>query len=240
MCCTKAHLIGGMASIALPFLVNFFIYVGRSLVRSYSKMVKRTSTATSSSVISAGPEDRVRKVGVASSDNFQVSHAELFPLFPFVYLYHTPYICMNIYRKRSSTVRAKGCSNLVCGDVGLPKVLTCPKSHPELLDFHTHCWCHGQDNHVCVYCMQNHLLVAHIDIIFQVQNHSAVSLFMVARGEGANVLGESAQGILTICGDYFLFCFQVGEVYCQKVKKNSVGINPQKLQPVSWEIGGSF
>ena len=69
----------------------------RSLVPSYSKMVKCSSTATLSSVFSAGPEDRARKVGVAS----------------------------------------------------------------------------------------------------------AVSLLLVALGEGANVSGVIAQGILTICGDYF-------------------------------------
>ena len=122
-------------------------------------------------------------------------------------------LCME-YRKRSRLVRAKGCSNLLCRDV--PKVSNCPKSHPELLDVYLHCCCHGQDNQV--YCPQNRLLVAHIYSILQVQNHSAVSLFMVVRDEGAKVSGEIAQGILTICGDYLLVCLKVGEVYCQEGK----------------------
>ena len=143
------------------------------------------------------------------------------------------------YRKRSGLFRVKGCSNLLRGDV--PKVSTCPKSHLELLDVYHHYCCHGQDNQVCVYCPQNHLLVAHIDSILQVQNHSAVSLFMVARGEGAKVSGEMAQGILTTCSDYLLLCFKVGEVYCQEGKQLcSVGIDPQKLLPVSSKIGGAF
>ena len=74
-----------------------------------------------------------------------------FPCSPLYICITPPIYACNIYRMRSRTVKAKGCSNLVYGDVGLPKVLTRPKSHPELLDFHTHCWCHGQDNHVISY-----------------------------------------------------------------------------------------
>ena len=52
---------------------------------------------------------------------------------------------------------------------------------------------------VSTYCPQNHLLLAHIDSILQVQNHSAVSLFMVPRGDGAKVHRASAPFVVTTC-----------------------------------------
>ena len=115
-------------------------------------MVKRSSTATLSSVISAGPEDIARKVGVASSNTFQVSDADLFPLVPKDDTISHPIYMVGRDRDLSGPIR------------DVPKVSTCPKSHPELLDVYLHYCCHGQDNHVCVYCSQNHL-VAHIDSI---------------------------------------------------------------------------
>ena len=129
-------------------------------------------------------------------------------------------------RKRSRLVRAKGCNNLLRGDV--PKVSTYPKSHSELLDVYLHCCCHGQDNHVCVYCSQNHLLVAHIDSILQVQNLSAVSLFMFARAKEL----KSRRRLHRASSPYVATtCFSVSRwVRCTAKKVNNcfVGIDPQK------------
>ena len=131
------------------------------------------------------------------------------------------------YGKRSRLVRTKGCSNPLRGD--LPEVSQKPPKAPGCLS--PLLLPRGQDNHACVYCPQNHLLVAHIDSILQVQNHSAVSFLLVALGEGANVSGVIAQGILTICGDYLLLCFKVDEVYCQAGEQLCfVGIDPQNFR----------
>ena len=52
---------------------------------------------------------------------------------------------------------------------------------------------------------------------------------------------EIAQGILTTCVDYLLLGFQVSDVHFQEDKQlRFVGIDLQKLLPVSWEIGRSI
>ena len=134
-------------------------------------MVKRSSTATSLSVISAGPEDRARKVGVAYSITSRFLMLTSSPLHQRMIPYVSHPIYMHgIYRyKRSRLVRAEGCSNLVCG-----MYLKC---RPVL----------------------KYTQSSHIGSIFQVQNHSAVGLCMVAQGEGAKVSGETAQLVVTTC-----------------------------------------
>ena len=172
---------------ALPFLVNSslsFIYFGRVPRTVNTAMVKRSSTATSLSVISAGPEDRARKVGVAYSNTSRFLMLTSSPLHQRMipYVSHPVYM-HGIYRyKRSRLVRAEGCSNLVCG-----MYLKC---RPVL----------------------KYTQSSHIGNNFQVQNHSAVGLCMVAQGEGAKVSGETAQSIPTTCGNYLLLCSHVGKL----------------------------
>ena len=148
-------------------------------------MVKRSSTATLSSVISAGPEDIARKGPIRD----------------------------------------------------VPKVSTCRKSHPELLDVYLHYCCHGQDNHVCVYCSQNHL-VAHIDSIIQLSASSWLHGARELKSRGR--LHRASSPLPTYL---VTTCFSVSRwVRCTSKKVNNCfsGIDPQKLLPVSWKIGGAF
>ena len=72
----------------------------RSLVWLYSTMVSGSSTGTLKSVFTSRPEDRPRKVGIASSNTFQVSHVDFLPFVPKDDTVSHPVYAWNIGRNR--------------------------------------------------------------------------------------------------------------------------------------------
>ena len=74
----RAALVGGIASMCQPFLVNSTWHASSMFttfeVQSYSSIINHSSEATWSLFTSIGPVDRTTKVAVTSSNSFHVSH----------------------------------------------------------------------------------------------------------------------------------------------------------------------